>query len=181
MKKALFVVLIIIILCLTPLIFTNCYRQITENSEANLSQIPYTFTGEQEDWQVSVDIRAITQADTDQLLKDDSQLDTSQLHDGFRSAIRILYTGTEKIKSLHYSFGKNSQWEYEEDLTITTTQDNINSALTGTYDLAGVAYSRDASIGGPVPPKDRSFDLCLVAQTSSGKEITSEMTLSAAK
>ncbi len=180
MKKALFVSLVIV-LCILPLIFSNYHRRVTENSEANLSQIPYTFTGGQGDWQVQVDIRGITQADFDQLLRYDSQTDISRLQDGFRSAVRIFYTGPERIKSLSYTFGKSSQWKYGGDLTINLTSDTINTALTGTYDLAGVAYARDASVGGPVPPKDHTFEFDLVAQTTQGKEITAEMTLSATK
>lgn len=175
MKKA------ILLLCSLVLItFTGCGKTVKENDPENLAQIPYTFVGEDGDWSAKVEVRSITDEDLKNLQQgDEDKVDQSTLKDGYRSAFYITYKGETAITELTYTFGEKTQWACKGQLKPDSDSAAIKDALSGEDDLGGLAFSKDAKVGGPVPPKSTEFTLKIEAKGQDGSTIKVEFPVKA--
>ena len=151
---------------------------IETNDPQNLSQIPYTFTGQSGDFSVSVTVRQVTEADLALLAQSGSKQASPVTTDGYRTVFHITYAGSAEISKLTYIFGQGTQWRAGSDVAPAEGETSINAALNGTEELGGAFFGANAKPGGPVPPKDKTFSFEITAQTSGG-EISEVFTVSA--
>ena len=151
---------------------------VEKNDPQNLSQIPYTFTGQSGDFSVSVTVRQVTDADIALLAQSGSVQSSSVTTDGYRTVFRISYAGSAEISKLTYIFGQDTQWRAGSDIAPAEGEKAINAALNGEEELGGSFFGADAKPGGPVPPKDKTYSFEITAQTPDG-EICETFTVSA--
>nr|WP_122011693.1 hypothetical protein [Maliibacterium massiliense] len=180
MKKWLrFIPLALLVAVAIVLVPKACSRQVKENDPDNLSQLPYSVGAQQGDWEVYMDVRVSNEEDRAAMQAVPEGTDTAKLQDGYRTLFRIKYNGAEQITELEYTFAKGTQWGCSGTLKPVEGESSINKGLNGKDDMGGFFFSKDASIGGPIPPKAREYKLTLKGKTASGQSIKENLTLRA--
>lgn len=160
------------------LLLGGCVLPVRENDPDNLALLPYSFTGASGDWEVTVEFRELNDADhalieTMQQEEADIQGDLST---GYRSAVKIRYTGAETIESLNYTFGLHTQWSSLVKVTEEDAEMPLSEALNGEVELGGNFYSVDGSVGGPLPPKGyNGLQVMIDAVTESGATLNEKV------
>ncbi|MGI5892322.1 MAG: hypothetical protein ACOX7H_06290 [Bacillota bacterium] len=168
----------IAIICAAVILFASgCSSQgdkLEENAMSTLSAIPYTFEGQDGEWQAKVDIRPINEDDIKLMKNMKKKKDNAEVLQDYRSVMKITYSGEMEFITLKYTFADETQWHATGE---SKKPDVIKLGLQG-KDLGGAYFSKDGSIGGPVPPPDRTFTFDIKAQTKDGKKIEKRIMLS---
>jgi hypothetical protein len=169
-----------VILSLVVVLFLlgGCVMPVRENDPDNLAQLPYTFSGSSGDWEVTVEFRELNEADhalIEKMQQEGTELE-GDLSNGYRSAVKIRYTGNETITSLSYTFGLHTQWSSLIKVTEKETEMPLSEALNGEVELGGNFYSADGSVGGPLPPKGyNGLQVMIDAVTDSGATLNEKV------
>lgn len=160
------------------LLLGGCVLPVTSNSEKNLAQLPYTFKGTDGDWEVAVEFRELSDDDhalIERMREDGVELE-GDLSEGYRSAVRIRYTGSETIESLTYTFGLHTRWSSLLEVTEENAEMPVADALNGQVELGGNFFTPDGSIGGPLPPKGyKGLQVLINATTESGETLSAQI------
>lgn len=138
---------------------------------STLNQLPYSFTGEVDNWRAELEVRKINEED----------LVPENVNAQYCSNFYLVYQGNnryiETIDSVEYVLGKGTKWSKTGVISKTDAHSNFTSYLVGDNHVFHIFYSEDDSAGNELPPPDEKFSLSLKIKTNDGQSYSMAMKL----
>lgn len=172
MKNRIFALFTALLLSFT---LGGCFA-ISGTSPDILAAVPYSFSGSSGDYQVTYEIRQITEEEITKIPEKYQEGVTTE--NGYRTAVRIAYTGDKIFQYLAYTFAKGNKWEYANSFPVNEgAEEKFTKSLDGSVELSGKVCTNDGSLGGPLPPPDGEYTFQIVTQATDGTSETIDLTL----